>query len=178
MLVPLGRLVWILQAARVWNPSTPSYLFLVTDFLAELNINEEHSEGITWTTGGDLGISAGGLSIGGSVEVSESVSDAFGAGVTEPCPEGKWRCSAVITPSVMHVKGHLKLLGPDDGCEVSPTSRDDGGEDNKKFEFWIPIKDKSGNAKISIDVCTCQNRKNWADPGHPKLLCPEDCVDE
>lgn len=165
----------MLQAAHVRNHSFPLYIFSYIDFLAAISITETHTESITWTVGGDLSIAAGALSLGGSWSVAETVADGFGEGAAMDCPEGEWRCSVVITPSVVRVKGHLKKQGPDDGCDSSPVSADDGGEDNKKFEYLIPIKDKSGNAKVAVDVCTCKDKKNWADPGHPELLCPEDC---
>lgn len=146
----------------------------MTDFLAALSISETHTEGISWTIGGDLGISAGDLSLTGSWSVAESVEDSFGAGWEDDCPEGQWRCSIVITPRVVHAKGHLKEMGPDDNCEVSTIAEYDGGKEGQEFEYDIPIKDNSGNAVLSVELCTCKDREHWADPGHLDL-CPEDC---
>lgn len=146
-----------------------------SDFLAAISITETHTESITWTKGGNLGISAGKLDLGGSWSVGESVGDSFGEGAAPSCPPGKWRCSIVITPSVVRVKGHLKRNAHDEKCKVHTVSSWDGGRENDKFEYLIPIKDQSGNAQVSIDLCTCKNRKEWADPGHPGLLCPKDC---
>lgn len=150
-------------------------LCLLTDFPAAISISEEHTEGLEWTFGSELGINAGQLSLGGSWSVAESVSDSFGEGAAPDCPPGKWRCSIVVTPSVVHVKGHLKRNAHDLRCKVPTVSSWDGGRENDKFEYKIPIKDKAGNAQVSIDLCTCKNRKNWADPGHPGILCPKNC---
>ncbi|KAF2812163.1 uncharacterized protein BDZ99DRAFT_474380 [Mytilinidion resinicola] len=141
-----------------------------------ISVTESHSVSTTWTVGGDLGISAGGLSAGISASVSETVTDSVGEGTSAKCPEGAWHCSMAIVPSVSHVKGHLHQQNNDESCDVDRISQDDGGEEGKQFEFLIPIKDSSGNGKWTYDVCTCGNVQNWADPGHPSLICPEDCT--
>ena len=126
--------------------------------------------------GGDLGISAGGLSIGGSLSVSETVTDSVGEGTSAECPKGAWHCSMAIVPSMAKVNGHLHQQNNDESCPVDRIDQDNGGEEGKPFELMIPIKDSSGNGKWTYDVCTCGNLDGKDDDGHPPLICPEDCT--
>ncbi|KAF1989638.1 hypothetical protein K402DRAFT_451842 [Aulographum hederae CBS 113979] len=141
-----------------------------------ISVTETHSVGHTWTVGGDLGISAGGVSAGVSFSVSETVTDAVGEGTAAKCPEGKWHCSMAIVPSMALIKGHLHNQDNDETCPTNRLWNEDGLGEGVKFELQMPIKDSSGNGKWTYDVCTCKNLEHWADPGHPAVLCPEDCT--
>ena len=126
--------------------------------------------------GGDLGIRVGGLSIGGSFSVSETVTNSVGEGTSVECPEGGWHCSMAIVPSMAKVDGHLHQQDNDESCSVDRIDQNNGGEEGKKFEYMIPIKDSSGNPMWTYNACTCGNLDHADDPGHPALMCPEDCT--
>lgn len=82
----------------------------------------------------------------------------------------------LIIQSMLKVTGHLHYQDNDEKCDVDRVSTTDGGEEGKKFEYQIPIKDDSGNGKFTYDKCTCGNLDGADAPGHPEIICPEDCT--
>ncbi|KAI0161074.1 hypothetical protein GGR52DRAFT_158291 [Hypoxylon sp. FL1284] len=148
---------------------------------ADLQITEGHTVGTTWTVGGGLGLSIGDvIGVDGelSASVSETVEDSVEEAVTYHCPDGDWRCSIQVYPGMTHVKGHMKKMGSKDKCPGTGNIKsnwDDHVSDGYKYELLIPRKDASGNGHSRVEICTCKNAKHWADAGHPKVFCKEDC---
>ena len=141
-----------------------------------MSVTETHSVGTTWTKGGDLGIPVKGLSLGASWSVSTTVTDSVGESTVAKYPQGPWHCSMQIVPSMAKVTGHLEQQDGGESCPTLRIDANEGGEENKPFEYDIPIKDSSGNGKWTYDVCTCGNLNKKNDSGHPAVVCPEDCT--
>lgn len=139
-----------------------------------LTMSTAHTVGTTWTKGGDIGLSFAkvlGANADFSASVSETITDTITIGSSHDCPPGAWRCSLLITPGMMRFKGHTYKRGTDESCPGEAY-----GEE-AEFEFESPRKDEGGNPYWTPDVCTCGNLEHWADPGHPALLCKDECVD-
>jgi hypothetical protein len=135
-------------------------------------IEEGHEVGTTWTIGGDLGLAVGqvvGVDAGLSGSVSETITDNTAEGAQYQCPEGKWSCSLMVYPAVKLVRGHLEKIEKS-RCKVNPTDHDGN------YEMKIPRNSEKGNAKSSVQLCTCKNLDGAGDEGHPELMCAEDCV--
>lgn len=112
--------------------------------------------------GANLGLNVDDIiGAGVSISVAKTTETAIAESAQYECPDGAWTCALKITPSVVHVKGHM--------IKYSLYSSTKGD-----YEVTIPRTDSNGNAVVKVTVCACKNRKGWADAGAPPL-CPSDC---
>ena len=135
-----------------------------------LTTSSTFSVDVTWQVGIDLNLDpakvAGSGGIGASVSTTHSSGKTQGA--TGPCPSGPWSCSLSISPQMVQVSGFATSL---ECCETTSASI------VSPYTVLLPQKSSDGLVHASVDICTCQNFAGWAEPGHPGLICPQDCVE-
>lgn len=131
--------------------------------MVAVGFQEQYAVAYTIQLGGDLGLNIQDiLGLGLSASVAMSTETAIASSASYTCPPGGWTCALQVMPSVLDVKGHVTY--------TDIFGRTSGGD----YEVSLPRTDHSGDAVAQVTVCSCHNRKGWADPGAPPL-CPQDC---
>ena len=135
-----------------------------------LTDSSTYTVGVTWSVGISLNLDP--ASVAGSAGIDASVSTTHSSGKTQGatgiCPDGPWHCSLSISPQMVQVSGFATSL---DCCQVRSDST------VSPYTVLLPQKSSDGLDHASVDICTCQNFAGWAEPGHPGLICPQDCVE-
>lgn len=135
-----------------------------------LSDSSTYSVGITVTVGIQLTLDPD--DIAGNAGISASVATTTTSGTTEGisdlCPVGGWTCGLSIEPQMISVSGVQTITLYDGVCPDSPTS-------SAPFTILLPTKNSDGLSSGNANICTCENFVDWANPGHPGLLCPDAC---
>lgn len=135
-----------------------------------LTDSSTYSTGITITVGISLNLDpeeiAGNAGI--SASVATTTTKGISQGISALCPVGGWTCGLSILPQMVEVSG-TQFVTPHDGlCPDSVTSQE-------PYTMLFPVKNADGLSSGNANECTCTNFVDWANPGHPGLLCPDAC---
>ena len=133
----------------------------------QLTAQTSYSVGVTVELGVELGLDFESITSAAGISGSVSTTTEKGStqGVTDTCPQGDWYCALSITPTMVQVNGKAT---PHVACGIQG--------DPTPYTITFPKLGSDGNPITNAEACTCQNLKDWADPGHIGLLCPGDCA--
>jgi hypothetical protein len=123
-----------------------------------------YSVGVTWTAGGSLGLSLGGLSASIAPSWSYSTTTSTSDTGTAACPDGPWNCGLAVSASMLSVSG--QATGYAGGQCTAPPSG--------PYTVTMPIKNADGNADINVAACTCPDLPGSDASGAPEM-CPTPC---
>ena len=151
------------------SPSLTMELPILINFQAcVLSSEVSYTVGVTVQVGGNLGLNFEQIvSAGVSAAVSTTTETGNTQGVQKTCPDGPWKCSLIITPSMVTVTGTQVPHYP---CDAQLDEAN-----AKPYTVQFPKKGADGLAGAAYDVCACQNYESWADPGAPSIVCPQPC---